>query len=140
MISVGIPGSPGTAGSVITDGSWGSGSAAGDELVLVSGGIVSASVVDGAGISVLVGVFCCNVRVGGTTGGALEGGTGGVVRVMVGSCGGAPRESCMMPQTISAIRMAISAPHPAKAIGVRQPGIGSSGSHSSHHTVESVTP
>lgn len=130
MISVG---SPGSAGNVITDGSGGSGKAPGDGLVLIVG--VSGFALDEVGISVvIVGAdswyVCCGV--GGTTGATLDG--GGVVAVgamvMAGSCGGAPRASWIMPQTINAIRIAIRVPQPANAIGVRQPGIGSSSSGS----------
>jgi hypothetical protein len=133
VISVG---SPGSAGNVITDGSGGSENAPGDGLVLIVG--VSGFALDEVGISVvIVGAdsryVCCGV--GGTTGATLDGGdsvdVGGVVIKMgAGSCGGAPRASWIMPQTINAIRTAIRVAQPANAIGLRQPGIGSSSSGS----------
>ncbi len=140
VISVG---SPGSAGSVITEGSGGNGKDPGDGVALIVG--VSGLALDGVGISVvIVGADSWYVcwPLGGTTGETLDGGdsvdVGGVVITMgAGSCGGAPWASWMMPQTISAIRMAIRVPQPANAMGLRQPGIGSESSGSGPFTVGS---
>lgn len=145
--SVGIPGRFGSEGSVITDGSCGIGNSPGGGVVVLVDAL--GYVLDGAGFSVMiVGVVCSGVRtvVDGTTGGALDGGNVVVVvvlgvMVVAGSCGGAPCASWMMPQMISAIRTTISTPHPAIAIGLRQPGIGSCGSGCSPaYAVGSLTP
>jgi hypothetical protein len=125
VISVGNPDSD---GSVITEGSRGNGNAPGDGLPVVVVGVPEFSL-DAVGASAAGWS-----RVGGATGAALDGGVVEVFEVMVGamvvagSCGGAPGTSCTMPQMISPSRTAVSTPHPTNAIGLRQPGIGSSGS------------
>ena len=116
MISVG---SPGSDGSVITEGGRGNGNAPGDGLLVV-----------------VVGVPEFSVDAVGASGVALDGGVvevfEGMVGAMVvaGSCRGALCASCTMPQMISPSRIAMSTPHPINAIGLRQPGIGSSDSGS----------
>ena len=116
MISVG---SPGSDGGVITEGSRGNRDAPGDGLLVV-----------------VVGVPEFSVDAVGASGVALDGGVvevfEGMVGAMVvaGSCRGALCASCTMPQMISPSRIAMSTPHPINAIGLRQPGIGSSDSGS----------
>ncbi len=51
-----------------------------------------------------------------------------VVTVVVTDAGvGRPCASWMMPYTISAMRAAISTPHPTNASGLRHPGVGGVG-------------
>ncbi|MDX6502142.1 MAG: hypothetical protein QOG23_5402, partial [Blastocatellia bacterium] len=127
MISVG---SPGSAGSVITDGSCGNGYPWLDRVVGVVVAVdVGVSLEDAVGASVVGVVVVCalDCEAGGVVVAALDGRVVVVAGVgAIGFCGGAPWTSWMMPQMISAIRTAMRMPHPDNAIGLRQPGIGSS--------------
>ena len=133
MISVG---SPGSDGSVITEGKCGRASGDGELLVGVrclcwkwARPIVAVSVV---GVVRVVDSPCIGRWVGGTTGAAVVVGVVVVFGVVVvtGAEAGGSWTSWMMPQMISPTRTAIRTPHPTNAIGLRHPGIGSSGSGS----------
>jgi hypothetical protein len=114
VISVG---SPGSDGSVITDGNCGKAPGDGELLVGVpvsvlqvgEADVVPVSVV-GVVVVVVVGVVVLVVGV-----------------VVIGAGGGGPWTSWTMPQMIRAMRTAIRTPHPTNAIGLRHPGMGSSG-------------
>ena len=118
MISVG---SPGSDGSVITEGGRGNGNAPGDGLLVVVVGVPEFSV-DAVGASV------AGVALDGGVVEVFEGMVGAMV--VAGSCRGALCASCTMPQMISPSRIAMSTPHPTNVIGLRQLGIGSSDSGS----------
>jgi hypothetical protein len=126
VISVG---SPGSDGSVMTEGRCGNAPGDGELLVGVPVSALEVGVVDGVLVSVLeVGVVdVVLVSVVGAVVVALVV-VGVVVVVVTGAGGGGPWASWMMPQMISATRTAISTPHPTSAIGLRHPGMGSSGS------------
>lgn len=116
MISVG---SPGSDGSVITEGKCGKASGDGELLVGVPVSVLEVGEADVVAVSV-VGVAAVVVGVVVVV----------VVVVVTGAGAGGPWTSWMMPQMISPTRTAIRTPHPTNAIGLRHPGIGSSGSGS----------
>lgn len=87
MISVG---SPGSDGSVITEGSRGNGNASGDGLLVVVVGVPEFSVdAVGASVAGVVALVVCSsrCRVGGATGAALDDGVVEVFEVIVGCDG-----------------------------------------------------
>jgi hypothetical protein len=102
----------GTDGSVITEGMCGKAPRDG-ALVVVAVSVVVVGVVDGVSLSVDGGVVVAVVA-------------GGAVVVVVTAEGIARSwASWSMPQTITAIRNAISTAQPTSAIGLRQPGTAS---------------
>jgi hypothetical protein len=132
VISVG---SPGSDGSVITEGKCGKAPGDGELLVGVPVSVLEVGAADVVAVSVVgvVGVVdssCIGRWVGGTTGAAVVVGVVAVVGVVVvtGAEAGGPWTSWMMPQMISPMRTAMRTPHPTNAIGLRHPGIGSFGS------------
>jgi hypothetical protein len=117
VIAVGIPGK---GGSVIAVGRCGNAPGDRELLVGVPVSVPEAGVVDVVGVPVVGVVVAVAVVVGVVV--------VVVVLVVAGAGVGLPWASWMMPQMISPSRIAMRTPQPTNAIGVRQPGMGSSGS------------